>query len=169
MFFILLGSSTEAQNNQIRVSPKAWVGQTIGYTDINIVYSRPGVKGRKIWGDLVPFDKVWRAGANEATKITLSTDMVIEGKKLSKGSYSFFTIPGEKEWTLIFNKVADQWGAYEYNEAEDALRVKVKPQKAENSEWLAYEIEKTAEAAAVVSLEWEKTKVSFKVEGSAKQ
>lgn len=169
VFLLLFSGKAEAQNNQIRVSPKAWVGQTIGYTDFNIVYSRPGVKGRKIWGDLVPFDKVWRAGANEATKITVSTDVVVEGKKLPKGSYSFFTIPGEKEWTLIFNKVADQWGAYEYNEAEDALRVKVKPQKSENREWLVYEIDKTAEAAAVVNLEWEKVKVSFKVEGSTKQ
>jgi hypothetical protein len=166
---LLTVSNSNAQNDKIRVSPKAWVGQTIGYTDFNIVYSRPGVKDRKIWGELVPFNKVWRAGANEATKITISTDVVIEGKKLAKGAYSFFAIPGEKEWILLFNKVADQWGAFEYNESEDALRVKVKAQKSDNQEWLLYEIGKTGETSAVVSLEWEKLKVSFKVEGAEKQ
>src|SRR5690606_18472366 len=165
---VIFTIQVEAQNNQIRVSPKAWIGQTIGFTDVNIVYSRPGVKGRTIWGELVPYNKVWRAGANEATKITFSTDVIIEGKKLAKGSYGFFAMPGEKEWTIIFNNVADQWGAFEYNEAEDALRVKVKPQSTSNQEWLAYKIEKNGDASAIISLEWEKVKVPIKVEGAAK-
>ena len=169
LFIALCSVNSEAQNNnQIRLSPKAWLGQTVGFTDINIVYSRPGVKGRKIWDGLVPYGKVWRAGANEATKITFSTDVVIEGKKLVKGSYGFFTLPNDKEWVVIFNKVADQWGAFEYNEAEDALRIKVKPQSNNMQEWLAYTIEKTGDTTANVSLEWEKLKVSFKIEGTAK-
>jgi hypothetical protein len=168
-FFILVNNSdaqTKAKN--VRISPRAWVGQTIGLTDVNVVYGRPGVKNRKIWGELVPFNKVWRAGADEATRFTFSTDVTIEGKKLPKGSYSFFVIPGEKEWTVIFNKVADQWGAFEYNEAEDILRFKVKPQKADYTEWLDYDIERTSESGATVSLQWEKLSVTFKIEGSSK-
>ncbi len=157
---------TFAQNDkqEVRISPKAEVLQQVGFTDINIVYSRPGVKGRTIWGKLVPYDAVWRAGANEATKIVFSSDVTIEGKKLKKGSYSFFTIPGKTEWTIIFNKVADQWGAFEYNESEDALRVKVKTEKGNWQEWLSYTITKTSDTSAVIQLEWEKLKVPFKVE-----
>lgn len=166
--FILITSSTisyaQQKEEKVRISPKASVSQTVGFTDVTISYSRPGVKGRKIWGDLVPYDKVWRAGANEATKITFSTDVMVEGKKLSAGSYGFFVIPGKKEWTLIFNKVADQWGAFEYNEAEDVLRINVKPEKNSFIEWLRYGITKTSDSAAIISLEWEKLKVPFKVE-----
>jgi len=168
LFFIIVFSSVsiKAQNNkqEVRVSPKAEVMQTVGFTDIRIVYSRPGVKGRVIWGKLVPYDAVWRAGANEATKISFSTDVIVEGKNLKKGSYSFFVIPGKNEWTLIFNKVADQWGAFEYNESEDALRVKVKPEKAVWQEWLSYTINKASDKSAVIRLEWEKIKIPFKVE-----
>jgi hypothetical protein len=164
--FVLFTNSTEAQNNkqELRISPKAEVMQTVGFTDIRIIYSRPGIKGRTIWGKLVPFDAVWRAGANEATKITFSTDVTVEGKKLKKGSYSLFAIPGKNEWTLIFNKVADQWGAFEYNESDDALRVKVKTEKAIWQEWLSYTINKASDTSAVIRLEWEKIKVPFKVE-----
>jgi hypothetical protein len=166
--FIFISAYTNTYSQQkeekVRISPKASVSQTVGFTDVTISYSRPGVKERKIWGDLVPYDKVWRAGANEATKITFSTDVIIEGKKLPAGSYGFFTIPGKKEWTLIFNKVADQWGAFEYNEAEDVLRINVKPEKNNFTEWLNYGITKTSDSTAVISLEWEKLKVPFKVE-----
>ena len=155
-----------AQNNkpEVRISPKAEVMQTVGFTDVRIIYGRPGVKDRVIWGKLVPYDAVWRAGANEATKISFSTDVIVEGKKLKKGSYSFFAIPGINEWTLIFNKVADQWGAFEYNESEDALRVKVKPEKAVWQEWLSYTINKASDNSAVIRLEWEKIKIPFKIE-----
>lgn len=157
---------TFGQNDkqEVRLSPKAEVMQQVGFTDINIIYSRPGVKGRTIYGKLVPYDAVWRAGANEATKIVFSNDVTIEGKKLKKGAYSFFTIPGKTEWTLIFNKVADQWGAFEYNESEDALRIKVKSEKGNWQEWLAYTITKTSDTSAVIRLEWEKLKIPFKVE-----
>jgi hypothetical protein len=164
--FLLFNYSTYSQNKkeEVRISPKAEVMQQVGFTDIEISYGRPGVKGRVIWGKLVPYDAVWRAGANEATKFTFSTDVYIEGKLLKKGSYSFFTIPGKKEWTIIFNKVADQWGAFEYNESQDALRFKVKPEKGNMQEWLAYTITKTSDNTAVISLEWEKLRIPFKVE-----
>lgn len=164
--FAVFTTSTNAQNKkeEVRISPKAEVMQTVGFTDVHIVYNRPGVKKREIWGKLVPYDAVWRAGANEATKITFSTDVTIEGKKLKKGSYSFFAIPGKNDWTIIFNKVADQWGAFEYNESEDALRVKVKTEKAIWQEWLSYTINKASDTSAVIRLEWEKIKVPFKIE-----
>jgi hypothetical protein len=153
------------KKEEVRISPKASVEQTVGFTNIAIDYGRPGVKGRTIWGGLVPYNAVWRAGANEATKITFSTDVKIDGKKLKAGSYSFFTIPAEKTWTLIFNKVADQWGAFEYNDVEDALRVVVTPiQNNCWQEWLAYTINKTSDKKAVVMLEWEKIKVPFNID-----
>lgn len=156
-----------AQNKEekVRVSPKAEVMQVVGFTEVRIIYSRPGVKGREIWGGLVPYNQVWRAGANEATKFIFSTDVLIEGKPLKAGSYSFFAIPGKNEWTLIFNKVADQWGAFEYNETQDALRIKVKPEKSSVfQEWLTYTITRTSDYSAVIRLEWEKLKVPFKIE-----
>lgn len=154
------------QKEEVRISPKATVKQTIGFTDVKIEYSRPGVKGRTIWGGLVPYDAVWRAGANEATKITFSADVKINGKKLKAGSYGFFTIPTKDKWTIIFNKVADQWGAFEYNDVEDALRIEVDPETQDEcwQEWLAYTITKTSDNTAVVRLEWEKLKVPFNVE-----
>jgi len=163
---LIFYTTAEAQNGkkELRLSPKAEVMQTVGFTDVRISYSRPGVKKRTIWGKLVAYNSVWRAGADEATKITFSTDVMIEGKQLKKGSYSFFAIPGKTEWTLIFNKVADQWGAFEYNESQDALRIKVKPEKAGWQEWLLYSITKTSNNTAVISLEWEKLKIPLKIE-----
>ncbi len=153
------------EKEEVRISPKALVEQTIGFTEVTIEYGRPGVKGRTIWGGLVAYNAVWRAGANEATKITFSTDVKIDGKKLRAGSYSFFAIPGQKTWTLIFNKVANQWGAFEYNDVEDALRIEVTPMQNDCwQEWLAYTINKTSDKKAVIMLEWEKLKVPFNVE-----
>jgi len=166
--FLTLQTSIDVysqQKEEVRISPKAEVEQTVGFTKITIDYSRPGVKGRKIWGGLVPYNVVWRAGANEATKITFSTDVKIDGKKLKAGSYGFFAIPGQKTWVLIFNKVANQWGAFEYNDVEDALRIEVTPiQNNCWQEWLAYTISKSSDNKAVVMLEWEKLKVPFNVE-----
>ncbi|HSD64902.1 MAG TPA: DUF2911 domain-containing protein [Ignavibacteriaceae bacterium] len=166
LFFSFLFTALYAQQKEekVRLSPKASLSQTVGFTEVTISYGRPGVKGRKIWGSLVPYDKVWRAGANEATKFTFSTDVMIEGKKLPAGSYSFFIIPSKDNWTIIFNKVADQWGAFEYNEAEDALRITVKPEKSDFTEWLKYDITKTSDSGATINLEWEKLRVPFKIE-----
>lgn len=153
---------------KLRVSPKAEVMQVVGLTKVTVSYSRPGVKDRKIWGGLVPYDKVWRAGADEATKISFSSDVMIEDKKLSAGNYSFFVIPSKKEWIVIFNKVADQWGAFTYNEAEDAVRLKVKPKQTDFEEWLHYDITKTGDYTANLSLHWEKLKVSLKMDTNSK-
>ena len=166
---LLIGALTiesySQKKEEVRISPKATIKQTIGFTNITIEYSRPGVKGRTIWGNLVPYNAVWRAGANEATKITFSTDVKIDGKKLKAGSYSFFAIPTTKTWALIFNKVADQWGAFEYNDVEDALRIEVTPMQNNCwQEWLAFTINKSSDKKAVVTLEWEKLKVPFNVE-----
>ena len=164
IFFSVLNFS-QNKENKVRLSPKAEVMQVIGFTEVRINYSRPAVKGREIWGKLVPYNVIWRAGANEATKFTFSSDVIIEGKLIKAGSYSFFVLPTKSEWTIIFNKVAEQWGAFQYNEAEDALRIKVKPKKSNHfHEWLTYEITKADEYSAFISLAWEKLKVEFKVE-----
>jgi len=166
LMVVFSSESYSQEKEEVRISPKAAVEQTVGFTVIRIDYSRPGVKGRKIWGGLVPYDVVWRAGANEATKITFATDVKINGKKLKAGSYGFFAIPTSKNWTLIFNKVADQWGAFEYNDVEDALRIEVTPEKDENfwQEWMSYTFTRTSDNTAVIKLEWEKLKVPFTVE-----
>ncbi|MCL5028461.1 MAG: DUF2911 domain-containing protein [Bacteroidetes bacterium] len=157
----------------VRVSPKASITETIGLTDVTVSYSRPGVKGRKIWGGLVPYDKVWRAGANEATKITFGSDVWIEGKKLPAGSYGFFVIPREKDWTVIFNKVADQWGAFEYNESEDAMRVNIKPQSRNFQEWLSYtfsdlKVNAHGKNSGILNLNWEKVRLPITIETDVK-
>jgi hypothetical protein len=164
--FFLFAGFTYAQKEQLRVSPKASVMQVVGLAEVKIDYSRPGVKGRTIWGELVPYNKVWRAGANEATTISFESDVLIEGKKLPAGVYSFFAIPGKDEWTIIFNKVAEQWGAFEYNEAEDALRINVNPVNISSNEWLTYSFTdlNPKEGTATINLMWEKVKVPFKVE-----
>jgi len=163
---LLINGSLLAQNNGVRVSPKATVIQSVGFTNVEIDFSRPGVKGREIWGGLVPYNKVWRAGANEATKITFSTAVKINGNSLKAGRYGFFAIPGEDKWVLIFNKVADQWGAFEYNEAEDVLRIEVTPEKGYFQEWLDYTVTKSSKNTAIVKLELEELKVPFTVEVS---
>ena len=173
-----------------RVSPKASVMQRIGVTDVTITYSRPGVKGRKIWGDplpeqaakvkgeatldnqnerpkdavIVPYGHVWRAGADDATKFVVSDDVLINGQKLAAGSYSLHTIPTRDEWTIVFNGEANQWGSFNYDPAKDTLRVKVKPQTvAENQEWLAYVFEPVGEDSAQVNIRWEKISVPFTI------
>ena len=107
-------------------SPNATVSQTIGITKVEVVYSRPSVKGRTIWGELVPYDKVWRTGANAVTKITFDGDVTVEGQKLAAGAYGLFTIPGKTEWTVIFNKQSTG-SPSDYAADKDVLRVKVKP------------------------------------------
>lgn len=164
MLLVATAAFGQQQVRTPRPSPKASVTQTVGTTDVTINYSRPGVKGRSIWGSLVPYDKVWRAGANEATVITFSEDVEINGQALKKGSYSFHAIPGQSEWTLIFNSVADQWGSYNYDQAKDALRVKVKPEKADFREWMTFEMNDLTTDTAKVALRWENVSVPFTVD-----
>jgi hypothetical protein len=144
-------------------SPKAVVTQTAGLTDITIEYSSPGVKGRPIWGSLVPYDSLWRAGANSATKITFSRDVTIEGTKVEKGSYSIFMLPAKAgDWTIILNKNASA-STGSYKQSEDAVRVKAKPQEIPMRERLLYTVSNFNDAGASVDMEWEKVRVSFTV------
>jgi Protein of unknown function (DUF2911) len=161
---MLVAAGALAQVKTPRVSPAAEVTQTVGTTDISIKYSRPGVKGRTIWGGLVPYDKVWRTGANEATTISFSEDVWVNGQKLAKGRYGLETIPDPEEWTVIFNKVPDQWGAFNYEESKDALRIQVKPETASYREWMTFEIPEMTTDTAKVVLRWEKLAVPFTVD-----
>jgi hypothetical protein len=124
-----------------RQSQRAEITQRIGITDITIVYHRPLAKDRKVWGDLVPYGKVWRAGANENTTITFSDPVTIEGKPLDKGTYGLHMIPNADDWTIIFSKNSTSWGAFTYDEKEDALRVTVKPQPADMHNALTYDFD----------------------------
>jgi len=146
-----------------RSSPRASVMQAVGGAEIRIAYGRPAVKGRKVWGELVPNGRVWRAGANEATTFTLSREVQIEGHALPAGIYTFFVIPGDVEWTVIFNRVPRQWGAFDYNPAFDVLRFTVNPTEGPPEEYLRYTAEPEGTNAAVVTLAWEKKRVAFRV------
>jgi tetratricopeptide (TPR) repeat protein len=157
------GSYAQQQLPVPQQSPQASVTQTIGVTGVTISYHRPGVKNRQIWGKLVPYNQVWRAGANENTTITFGDPVRIEGKELAAGTYGVHMIPAENEWTIIFNKNATSWGSFFYKEDEDVLRVKVKPQPGEHQEWLSYEFGDLTDSSATVTMRWEKVKVSFKV------
>lgn len=162
--FGLASQEALAQFQMPALSPKATVSQTIGLTDVTITYSRPGVKGRAIWGSLVPYDQVWRTGANQATTFAVNDDVLIEGQKLAKGTYSLHTIPTPGNWTIIFNKVADQWGSYNYKQDEDALRVSVTPGTGEFVERMRFTIEDMTDSTAQVVLAWEKLQVPFKIQ-----
>jgi hypothetical protein len=161
---VLTGAAGAAELKLPRPSQKAQVMQTVGLTDVTIVYSRPGVKGRVIWGGLVPYDKVWRTGANEATTITFSTDVKVDGKPLPAGIYSVHTIPTPSEWTVIFNTKADQWGSYSYDDSADALRIQVKPQPHEFVEWMQFSFPDIAVDKATVALDWEKLRIPFEIQ-----
>jgi len=158
---LLLGQ--QPPQRLLRVSPYASVSQTIGISDITITYHRPGVKGREIWGKLVPFGQVWRAGANNATVLSFSDDVTINGTTLKAGKYSFFTIPGEQEWTLIFNSTADQWGAYNYDSTKNVLMFTVKPEQSLHEEWMSFSFSELGIASATVTLRWEKLSVAFMI------
>lgn len=146
-----------AQNKP--ASPASSTTGQINGAIISIKYGSPSVKGRVIWGELVPFNKVWRAGANDATTFETDKDLTIEGSKLPAGKYSFFVIPSEKECIIIFNKKAKQWGAYDYKEKDDQLRVTVKQKAVESSaESLVYTINKSS-----IVLSWEKWNIPISV------
>jgi hypothetical protein len=146
-----------------RTSQRAEVIQRVGITDITIAYHRPLINGRKVWGGLVPYGQVWRAGANENTTIEFSDPVTIEGKPLAKGIYGLHMIPNENEWTVIFSKVATSWGSFTYDEKEDALRVNVKPAPADMHEALTYDFDEVKPDAALVTMRWEKVAVPFHV------
>jgi Protein of unknown function (DUF2911) len=188
VFVLCFAGAAFAQIQTPRPSQKASVMQRIGVTDVTITYSRPGVKGRAIWGDplpeqkaqgeatldnqnerpkgapIVPWGHIWRAGANEATQFVVTDDVLINGQKLAAGSYSLHTIPTKDEWTIVFNGTANQWGSFSYDPAKDTLRVKVKPEWLQtNQEWLSYSFDPVTDDSAQVNIRWEKISVPFTV------
>jgi tetratricopeptide (TPR) repeat protein len=163
--FVSLSLFAQAPIPLPEASPGATVGQTIGVTDVNISYHRPAVNKRKIWGGLVPYDSLWRAGANENTTISFSTPVKIEGKDLAAGTYAFYAIPSASQWTLVFSKFAGDWGGYNYDPAEDVLRVNVTPQPTPDSqERLSYSFDDVTNNSAIASIRWEKLRVPMKIE-----
>ena len=181
LLIIALPQLSLAQDDEVRKSLQASVTQTIGVdTEVTFNFSRPGVKGRTIWGDLVPYGMYpgnkyskekpypWRAGADENTTIELSSDLKIDGNKLAAGKYGIHMIPSEKEWVVIFSKQNDLWGSYAYDESQDALRITVTPVKAEHQEWLLFGFENLEGTKATAYLHWEKLKVPFSVEVDSK-
>ncbi|HEX5832600.1 MAG TPA: DUF2911 domain-containing protein [Pyrinomonadaceae bacterium] len=188
VFVLGFATTAFAQIQTPRPSQKASVMQRIGVTDVTITYSRPGVKGRQIWGDplpgqtsqgeatldnqnerpkgapIVPWGKMWRTGANEATQFVVTDDVLINGQKLPAGSYSLHTIPTKNEWTIVFNGTANQWGSFNYDPAKDTLRVKAKPEWVQtNQEWLSFSFDPVTEDSAQVNIRWEKISVPFTV------
>src|SRR2546428_6143906 len=153
---ILLIAVSAAAQPAVRlpeVSPAATVGQTIGITDIAITYHRPAVNKRKIWGGLVPYGVLWRAGANENSTISFSTPVKVEGHTLPAGTYGLFLIPGQSQWTVVFSKFARDWGTYNYDQSEDATRVTVTPQiMADNQERMAFAFDHLATNSATAAL-----------------
>lgn len=160
----VLAFGAQAQMEIPAPSPHAKVSQTVGVTDITIEYSSPGVKGREIFGGLLPYDEMWRTGANKATAITFSKPVKINGKEVAAGSYSLFTIPGSKEWTIILNNDTELWGTGDYDETKDAIRIKAMPKKNNFRERMAFQILDFDNEKATIALEWDKTRVDFIVE-----
>jgi tetratricopeptide (TPR) repeat protein len=157
-------SAQSAMLNLPRASQHARITQRIGITDVTIDYHRPRVGGRKIFGGLEAYGKVWRAGANENTTIEFSDPVLIEGQPLPKGVYGLHMIPGDTSWVVIFSKNSTSWGSFTYDQAEDALRVTVKPQTIENHEALSYDFDDPKPNSDVITMRWEKVAVPFKVE-----
>lgn len=159
--------ATEGSNAQIKLPPASStqsVTQGLGISKVSLVYQRPNINGRQVFGDLVPYDKVWRTGANNATTITFESDVTIDGKKVAAGTYGLFTIPTKGDWTIILNKTAEQWGAYNYNEADDVLRFTVPSKKlSDKVETFTISFDNVTTRSFEVNLAWEKTKVSFEV------
>lgn len=173
LMLVVLNMPENAFSQEVRKSLMASSWQRIGVdTDITIVYSRPGVKGRQIWGELVPMGMTktkegnevpWRAGANENTTFEASKDVMINGKKLPAGKYGLYMVPGEKEWMIIFSKTNDAWGSYSYKQSNDALRITASAESAPHQEWLLFGFEDLKGTSATAFLHWEKVKVPFTV------
>jgi hypothetical protein len=166
---LIVASRLAAQTPAVNfpaASPACTLKQRVGLTDIEIVYSRPGVKGRTIFGGIVPYGQVWRTGANQATKITFSTPVKLEGNDIPAGTYALFTIPDEKEWTIIINKNAAQFGAFQYSSKDDVVRFKVTPITLTDTtlETFTIEFNHIRDESAVLNLVWDKTVVPIHLE-----
>ena len=147
-----------------RASPGAAVEQVVGVTTIRVDYNRPGVKGREIWGKLVPYGEVWRAGANHATNLSFSAPVKVQGIDVAAGKYALFAIPGPEQWKVILNSEADQWGAYFRKQEKDVVSFTVAPAKAETSEWMEFRVTPVSENLGRVALLWAGLEVAFDVE-----
>ncbi len=158
---LVFASAVIAQITTPRASQRSTLTQTVGDTEIKIIYDRPNIKERAVWGGLVPYNEVWRTGADEATVFEISEDVMINGQKLPKGKYSLHTIPTETEWTVIFNKTWDQWGSFNYKADQDALRVTAKPIAGDFKETMTFEIDNVKATSADVVIAWEKLRVPF--------
>ena len=153
--FAFLFSFVVSAQDKTPLSPPANTSAKIGAATVTVDYSSPGVKGRTIGKEIAPYGQVWRTGANAATKITFSKDVMLEGKPVKAGTYSLFTVPNENEWVIILNKTAEQWGAFKYEEVQDLLRVKVKPTTSkENNERFKIAITEKGKHAGVMTLLW---------------
>lgn len=162
---IVLFAQIPSSLNLPQASPLEERSITIGLTKISLEYSSVGIKDREIWGELVPYGEVWRAGANKNTVFTVEDDVLINGQPLAAGSYGFHTIPGEKEWVLIFSKNSEAWGSYFYDESEDALRVTVPVEEMDNTyEWMKFAFSKYTATSVDISLKWAHRNVTFTVE-----
>jgi hypothetical protein len=161
-FFLLANAQSPLRVPQ--VSQAAKISQTIGLSEISISYHRPGVKNREVWGNVVKYDEVWRAGANEPTLITFSDEVTIEGKRLGAGTYRFVVIPSKTgDWALIFNSETKNWGTV-YDAKYDSLKILVKPETGTHEEWMSFSVTDLTPASARVVLAWEKIRLSFKFE-----
>ena len=160
-----------AQQNltQPRASQQASVSQRVGLTDITINYHKPGVKGREVWGKLVPYDQVWRAGANENTTISFSTKVKINGKEVPAGKYGLHMIPTEKNWTIILSKDNAAWGSFFYDESHDQMRFSTTPTATDFQEWLSYTVDDVSPNSTTVSLRWENLRIPFTIDVDANQ
>ena len=163
MCFVTLCHAQSTQLDLPLASQHAVVIQRIGVTDITIDYHRPLANGRKIWGGLVPYGQVWRAGANENTTITFTDPVTIESKPLAAGTYGLHMIPNEDQWTIIFSNMHTAWGSFSYEQKEDALRVTVKPGTTELHDALAYDFDQVQPDSTAVVMSWDKVAVPFKV------
>lgn len=148
-------------DDTLKGSPRRTSGNTINSNHVAIEYNSPGVKGRVIWGGLVPYDKVWVTGAHNATSIQFSKEVDIGGRRIPAGKYAFFTIPGKKKWIVILNKRYDQHLADEYSEREDVLRVNAKPEGHEMTPRLTFQVNKVSDKSGEIVLDWEKIRISI--------
>jgi tetratricopeptide (TPR) repeat protein len=164
---LIIFLTTSMMNGQVleipRSSPSASISQTIGVCSVSIIYGRPSANGRKIIGGLVPFDKVWRAGANEATVIAFNYAIIIAGNKIPAGKYGLFMIPKKDKWIVILNSDWSQWGAYNYNKDNDVLRIEIIPQKVDYTEMCTYTFVKVTKSEGVLKMAWENLSIDLEI------
>lgn len=164
--FLLFTLVSFAQQIQMpQASPSAKIAQKVGLTDVTVDYSRPSTKDRKIFGELVPFGQVWRTGANGATVLSFSTDVLIDGKSIPAGQYALYSIPGKSEWTMILSKNIKLWGAIGYDKSDDIIRFNAEPVKLKRkNETFEISFANMTDTGSDLSLKWENTRVDFRIE-----